>query len=165
LLKKDFCETHLLEIREYHLRLEKYKSEVVKKIDDSFKEIIKTLKARKNELITEVIDKFKVEKEKIANEEEKWNGKQDISEKLLALMNDRDDRNVLTNSKQILDGIRNLHEGVDFKEIQVFNNLDTNLYIEREEAQPELTLSLEDLIGYLSKYMTVLEPNVLEYKS
>jgi hypothetical protein len=167
LLKKDFCETHLLEIREYHLRLEKYKSDIVKKIDESFKEIIKTLKARKNELISDIIEKFKNEKERISGEEDKWNFKQDVSEKLLAFMNDRDDRNVLTNSKQILEGIRNLHESLSFKQIKVHNNLDTNLYIDKEDEKgsTQVTLSLEELVHYLSNYMTICEPNVLEYKS
>ena len=71
-LKKEFTETQLLEIREYHLRLEKYKSETIKKIDESFREIINTLKKRKNEIISEALDKFNLEKEKVLKEEDKW---------------------------------------------------------------------------------------------
>jgi hypothetical protein len=167
MLKKEFCETHLLEIREYNLRVEKYKSDTIKKIDEAFKEIIKTLKLRKNELISEVLEKFKTEKEKIAKEEDKWTNKQDTSEKLLGIMNDRDDRNILVNSKHVLDGLKSLNEDLSFKEIKVYNNLDTTLYIERldDKTQPGITLSLEEIVQYLSSYMTICEPNILEYKS
>ena len=71
-LKKDFTEVRLLEIREYHLRLEKYKNDTIKLIDETFKEIINTLKKRKNEIISEALDKFNEEKDKIIKEEEKW---------------------------------------------------------------------------------------------
>jgi hypothetical protein len=161
LLKKEFCETHLLEIREYHLRLEKYKSETVKKIDDIFKELIRTLKNRKNELISEVLEKFNEERDKIAADEAYWSEKQDISEKLLSIMNDRDDTKLLMNSKFILDGLRRLNEDLCFKEIRVYNDLDTTLRIDKGN----ISLSHEEIADYLSKYLEICDPNVLEYKS
>lgn len=45
-LRKDFTESHVLDIREYHLKLEKFKNDTIKKIDDIFKELIQTLKTR-----------------------------------------------------------------------------------------------------------------------
>jgi hypothetical protein len=71
-LKKDYTETRLLEIREYHLRLEKYKNDTIKLIEETFKEITNNLKKRKNEIISEALDKFNEEKSKIVVEEEKW---------------------------------------------------------------------------------------------
>ena len=168
-LKKEFTETHLLEIREYHLRVEKYKNDTVKKIDEIFKEIITTLKRRKNELISEILDKFTSERELIVNEENSWTDKQDISERLISLSKDSDDQNLLVNSKFIMDGIRRLNESLSFKEIKVYNDLDSSLTIDRKAANNQqltpIILSQEEIVHYLSKYLIIREPNILEFKA
>jgi hypothetical protein len=168
-LRKEYSETHLLEIREYHLRLEKFKNDTVKKIDETFKEIITTLKKRKNELISEVLDKFTNERDIIINDENDWIDKQDISERLLHLMNDPDDKSLLVNSKIIMEGIRRLNEKLEFKEIKVFNDLDTSLTIEKKTpggtGNYTISLSLEEIIYHFTLYLKICEPNILEYKS
>ncbi len=168
-LKKEFTETHLLEIREYHLRVEKYKNDTVKKIDEIFKEIITTLKRRKNELISEILDKFTSESELIVNEENNWTDKQEISERLISLSKDSDDQNLLVNSKFIMDGIRRLNEGLSFKEIKVYNDLDSSLTIDRKGANNQqltpIILSQEEIVHYLSKYLIIRDPNILEFKA
>lgn len=164
-LKKEHTETHLLEIREYHLRMEKFKNDTVKKIDEIFKEIINTLKKRKNELITDVLEKFTNERDKIIYEENGWTDKQEISERLLYLMNDHDDQNILFNSKFIMDGIRKINENLTFKEIKVYNDLDTSLVIDIKTNTNQTVLSHEEVIYYLSKYMNICEPNILEFKA
>ena len=58
LLKKEFAETRLLEIREYGLRLERLRNETIKLIEKSFNEIISVVKKRKTVLMTEIIDYF-----------------------------------------------------------------------------------------------------------
>ena len=47
LLKKEFAETRLLEIREYGLRLEKLRSDTIKLIEKSFNSIISVVKKEK----------------------------------------------------------------------------------------------------------------------
>ena len=71
-LKKDYTESHVLEIREYHLKLEKFKNDTIKKIDDIFKELINTLKSRKTVLINNLTTKFSEEKQKVLKDENKW---------------------------------------------------------------------------------------------
>jgi hypothetical protein len=168
-LKKEFTETHLLEIREYHLRVEKYKNETVKKIDEIFKEIITTLKKRKNELISEILDKFTLEKELIIGEENNWVEKQEISDRLISLSKDSDDQNMLVNSKFIMDGIRRLNEKLSFKEIKVYNDLDPSLIIDRKGSNNQqltpMILSQEEVVHYLGKYLVINDPNILEFKS
>lgn len=164
-LKKEFTETHLLEIREYNLRLEKYKNDTVKKVDEIFKEMVATLKNRKNELITEILDKFSSEKNKISQEEMRWKAKEEISERLLILMNDNDDKNILINSKSIMDGIRKLNEKLSFKEIKVFNDLDTSMRFESSNSSQSIILSHEEIIFYLSNYIKIADPNILEFKA
>jgi hypothetical protein len=168
-LKKEFSETHLLEIREYHLRLEKFKNDTVKKIDEIFKEIITTLKKRKNELITETLERFTNERELILNEENSWTDKQEISERLIALSSDSDDQNILVNAKFIMEGMRKLNDKLTFKEIKVYNNIDTSLTIDRRGTNNQqltpLVLSHEEIVYYLSKYLTIEEPNILEFKA
>ena len=163
-LKKEFTETQLLEIREYNLRLEKFKNDTVKKVDDLFKEMVSTLKKRKSELITDILNKFSQEKNKILNEELKWKEKQEISERLLSLMNDPDDKQILINSKSTMDGLRKLNEKLSFKEIRVFNDLDSSLTIDYNTGQ-NITLSHEELTSYLSHYMNIADPNILEFKA
>ena len=128
-----------------------------------FKEIIRTLKSRKNEIISEVLEKFSVEKEKISGDEYSWTNKQEITEKLLCIMNDRDDKNLLTNSKFVLDGLRKLNENVSFKSIKVYNDIDNTMVIKSGDNIVEI--SHEELIHYLSNYLRICEPNTLEYKS
>lgn len=168
-LKKEFCESHLLEIREYQLRMEKYKNETVKKIDESFNSIINCIKTRKEELINEVVGKFKFEISKIQSQEQRWREKQQISERLLSLMNDSDDKNILNNSKYIMEGITCLNETLTFKEIQVNNDIETCMYIDRNDFLNQtgnvLILNKEDIIKLFSAYMNIGEPNILEYKS
>lgn len=168
-MKKEFCESHLLEIREYQLRMEKYKNETVKKIDEGFNTIINTIKTRKEELINEVAGKFKFEIGKIQSQEQRWKEKQQISERLLALMNDSDDKNILSNSKYIMDGICCLNEPLSFKEIQVNNDIETCMYVNVNEFLNQtgnlLILNKENLIKLFATYMNIGEPNILEYKS
>ena len=71
-LRKDFTESHVLEIREYHLKLEKFKNDTIKKIDDIFKDLINTLKTRKTNLIQNLSEKFNEEKQSVLKDENKW---------------------------------------------------------------------------------------------
>ena len=165
-LKKEFTESHLLEIREYTLRVEKYKNDTVKKIDEVFKEIITTLKTRKNDLINDVLERFNNETEMIKNNEHNWIEKQKISDRLINLSKDVDDNILLANPKLVMEGIRKLNEKLSFKEIKVFNDLDCTLTIERKENNNKpIVLSQEEIVHYLSKYLTISEPNNLEFKA
>lgn len=149
--------------------MEKYKNETVKKIDESFNSIINCIKTRKEELINEVVGKFKFEISKIQSQEQRWREKQQISERLLTLMNDADDKNILNNSKYIMEGIMCLNETLTFKEIQVNNDIETCMYIDRNDFLNQtgnvLILNKEDIIKLFSAYMNIGEPNILEYKS
>lgn len=84
-------------------------------------------------------------------------------------MNDRDENNLLLNSKFILDGIRHLNEPTSFKEIKVFNDIDTNLRIEKKmgnnSMSPQIILNLEEIVHCFSTYLIMAEPNTLEFKS
>lgn len=117
-------------------------------------------------MISEVLEKSNYEKEKVLGEENQWTDKQDISERLLGLMNDRDDQNLLMQSKFIMSGIRALNEKLEFKEIRVYNDLDTSLKIDRKGPNnSDVVLSQEELVFYLSQYLTISDPNILEYKA
>lgn len=149
------------------MRLEKYKNETVKKIDEAFKKIINLLKDRKANFCNEMIEKFGEEKEKILFEEGRWIEKQDISERLLSLLSDKNSVNLLINSKYIMEGIRTLNEKLEFKEMNVYNDLDTTLNFTKEINKQEInvSLSVEDICSYFSDYININHPNVLEYKA
>lgn len=160
LLKKEFSESHLLEIREYSLRLDKYRNETIKKIEDSFNSIISTLKKRKSEIMSEVLEKFATEKDQIQNDEDSWIDKQDMSVKVLELSKDPNDANLLLNAKFIMNSLRLLNEEPKFKEAKIFNVIDTSLKLDGK-----VTLSYEEIIHYLKGFLTIQEPNILEFKS
>lgn len=160
LLKKEFSESHLLEIREYNLRLDKYRNETIKKIEDCFNSIISTLKKRKSELMSEVLEKFTNEKDKIQNDEDSWIDKQEISYKVLELSKDPNDANILLNAKFIMDSLRLLNQEPQFREAKIFNVIDTSLQLDNK-----VTLSYEEIIHYLKGFLTIEEPNILEFKS
>lgn len=169
LLKKEFCDSRLLEIREYQLRMDKYKNEAVKKINETFKEIIGTLKQRMEELITDVDQKFVLEQGNISKEEYKWVNKQEICSSLLNFSESSNDIEILKNSKFIMNGIKNLNETNSFKEIKVYNDLDSNMYIDLNEFQNQsgsiLVLSKENVKKIFYNFMSIGEPNALEYRS
>ena len=160
LLKKEFCEKKLLEIREYGLRLERLRNETIKLIEKSFNEIIAEVKKRKTVLMTEIIDYFSNEKEKADTDEKKWIDNQKIAEKIVALAKDSNDSKILLNSKFIMESLKELENKPEFREIKLLNVVDNSLNLDEE-----VTLSYEQILYYLSRYMTILEPNILEFNS
>lgn len=160
LLKKEISEKHLLEIREYGLRLDKYKNDTIKKIEDCFNTIISTLKKRKNDVMTELIGKFSTEKQQIQTDEDNWVSKQEKSIEILRLSKDSNDANLLLNAKFIMDTLRELNIEPEYREVKLFNVVDTSL-----ELDNMITLSYEEIIHYLKDYLTIEEPNILEFKS
>ena len=160
LLKKEFAETRLLEIREYGLRLERLRNETIKLIENSFNEIISVVKKRKTVLMTEIIDYFSEEKEKVNADEKKWIDNQKIAEKIVALAKDSNDAKILLNAKFITDSLKELENNPEFRETKLLNVVDPSLHLDEE-----VTLSYEEILYYLSNYMTILEPNILEFNS
>ena len=160
LLKKEFAETRLLEIREYELRLEKLRTETIKLIEKSFNGIISVVKKRKTVLMSEIIDYFGEEKEKVNADEKKWLENQKIAEKIVALAKDADDGKILKNAKFICDSLKELEEKPTFRETKLLNVVDSSLHLDEE-----VTLSYEEILHYLGQYMEILEPNLLEFNS
>ena len=160
LLKKEFAETRLLEIREYGLRLEKLRSDTIKLIEKSFNSIISVVKKRKTVLMSEIIDYFGEEKEKVNADEKKWIENQKIAEKIVALAKDSDDGKILKNAKFISDSLKELEEKPTFRETKLLNVVDSSLHLDEE-----VVLSYEEILHYLSQYMEILEPNLLEFNS
>ena len=160
LLKKEFCEKKLLEIREYGLRLERLRNETIKLIEKSFNEIIAEVKKRKTVLMTEIIDYFSNEKEKADTDEKKWIDNQKIAEKIVDLAKNSNDSKILLNSKFIMESLKELENKPELREIKLLNVVDNSLNLDEE-----VILSYEQILYYLSRYMTILEPNILEFNS
>jgi hypothetical protein len=160
LLKKEVCDKKLLEIREYGLRIEKLRNETIKLIESSFNEIISVIKKRKTVLMTEIIDYFSTEKAKVDEDEKKWVDNQKTAEKIVSLAKDSNDAKILLNAKFIIDSLKKLEDVPEFRETKLLNVVDSSLYLDEE-----VTLSYEEILYYLSRYMTILEPNILEFNS
>jgi hypothetical protein len=169
ILKKEFSEEKLLQIKENSLVMEKEKAETVKKIEAIFKGIIDTLRNRKEFLINEINNKFDDERQKIDTAENEWSYKLDLSEKLNQFLNDKNDAFVLANTKFIMDGLRKLNEKITFNELNVYNNIDTSLKIDNIQGENEQPIiqefTLDDLIEGFSNYITIGQPNFINYKA
>jgi len=160
ILQKDFAERRLLEIREYSLRLDKLRTDTIKLIEKSFNGIISIVKKRKTVLMSEIIDYFSEEKEKVNADEKKWIENQKIAEKIVSLAKDSDDGKILKNAKFISDSLKLFEEKPVFRETKLLNVVDSSLHLD-----DEVTLSYEEILYYLSHYMEILEPNLLEFNS
>ena len=160
ILQKDFAERRLLEIREYSLRLDKLRTDTIKLIEKSFNGIISVVKKRKTVLMSEIIDYFSEEKEKVNADEKKWIENQKIAEKIVSLSKDSDDGKILKNAKFISDSLKLFEEKPIFRETKLLNVVDSSLHLD-----DEVTLSYEEILYYLSHYMEILEPNLLEFNS
>lgn len=190
LLKKEFTESKVLSIRENGLIVEKTRTDTVREIEEKFKKIAKTLKERRDFLINEINIKFEMQKQKIDEAESDWCCKEDVSKKLSQLLEDKNDALLLANSKFILDGLRKITEKVDFCELEIYNNIDTNLVVDyppritRDEDTKEnkscskyestesalnegvkKVYSLEDIVKAIDGYMKISPPKVLSYKA
>ena len=159
-MKREYCESHLLEIREYSHRMDKLRNETIKKIEDDFNTLIKALKNRKTVLMTELLDIFSKESEEIENDESKWTVNQDVSDKVLTLSKDTNDANLLLNAKFIMDVIKDLNIEDEFKEIKIYNVIDTTLNLGKN-----IFLSYEEIIHHLANFMHIEEPNNLEFRA
>jgi len=166
-LKREFTEKSLLEIREYSLRLDRYKNDTLKFVDETFNIINTCLKERKNFIIGEVLEKYGEERENISREETNWIDKQDITETILSLMNDKNEAGLLINSKYVMEGLRKLGEQTEFKRLNIHNDLNTSLTINYENNKQEIpiTISFDEILQYFSEFITFNEPNILEYRS
>ena len=160
ILQKDFAERRLLEIREYSLRLDKLRTDTIKLIEKSFNGIISVVTKRKTVLMSEIIDYFSEEKEKVNADEKKWIENQKIAEKIVSLAKDSDDGKILKNAKFISDSLKLFEEKPVFRETKLLNVVDSSLHLD-----DEVTLSYEEILYYLSHYMEILEPNLLEFNS
>ena len=149
------------------MRLDRYKNDTLKNVDEIFNNIISVFKERKNFIITEILEKFAEERENISKEESNWLEKQEITETILSLMNDKNESGLLLNSKYIMDGLRKLDETTEFKRLNIHNDLDTSLTINHEINKQDIsiTISFEEILQYFSQFITFNEPNILEYRS
>lgn len=139
----------------------------MKSVDEIFNNLIAILKERKNFIITEVLEKFAEERENISKEENNWLEKQEITETILTLMNDKNESGLLLNSKFVMDGLRKLTETTEFKRLNIHNDLDTSLTINHEMNKQEIpiTISFEEILQYFSEFISFNDPNILEYRA
>ena len=164
-LNKSHAEAHLLEIREYLNRLEKYGLDALKKVEDTFKHILDALKARKTKLFSLVLVEYNDEKEKILLEEDKWNRREAISLRLKEIALSPDDSNLLIESKFIVDGMNELDFDVSYYNVKLLNTVNNLLKLDRTMHFTSDRLTVEELSEYLEEYYELTEPTVLDYKS
>ena len=68
--------------------------------------------------------------QKVEDAESDWCCKEDITEKMIQFFKDKNDSFLLSNSKFIMEGLRKLNEKLTFTELEIYNNIGTDLIIE-----------------------------------
>ena len=99
-------------------------------MEATFKGIVHCLKARRDFLINEINQKFNEQRQKIEDAEGDWCCKEDIIEKMGQFYNDKNDAFILSNSKFIMEGLRKMNEKLTFTELEIYNNIGTDLIID-----------------------------------
>lgn len=72
LLKNEFCDNTLLDIRQNKLQLEENKAKITSEIEHNFTTLIKNLKERKAKVINNFNNTFQEEINKLQVQEDKW---------------------------------------------------------------------------------------------
>ena len=123
-LGPDYSERFLLDIRDAKIKVQKAQSTAMNQVQESFKNIIGTLKSRRNEIEDKICGHFKEEVDVIENEERAWEDKQILGRKLLEFSNSPADEALLSNSFMILSALDALNEGIKFKNLNLLTSVD-----------------------------------------
>ncbi len=184
-LKVEYTESVLLDIRQAILTCDQMKNKLVNGINESFTKLIKSIKARKAELLGEIDKYFEAERTKIVANEEVWKQKQKLCQDLLRLNNSTaTDAELLQNSRYVFESIGKLNEPIKFQEMKLINSLNDSLiisaaavkYVEpKEQKEPpededeqkpkDIDINLHELILMLGRYMEISEYKSLQYKA
>ena len=144
-LGPDYAERFLLDIRDSKIKVQKAQTSVITQLEESFKNIIRTLKTRRNEIEDSVSTHFLQEVETIENDEKTWEEKQLLGKKLLEYSNSPNDEALLTNSFSILAAIDSLNEQMQFKTLNLLTSIDFAIKNDKFEIGfSELLLMLEN---------------------
>jgi hypothetical protein len=140
------------------------RNRVLKEIDKTITELIKSLKDRKEELLAQIDGYFNQEREKIAAEESKWRERQRICEELLKLSSRKDsDQEILLRSKFVADGLEQLNERLKFNEVKMINSIDAILH-HKDDQDREISISSSELMSLFKNYLQVNEFKRIQYK-
>ncbi len=188
-LKVDYTENVLLDIRQAILTCDQMKNKLVNRVNDSFTKLIKAIKSRKAELLSEIDKYFETERAKIVANEENWKQKQKLSQDLLRLNNSTaTDSELLQSGKYVYESIARLNEPIKFQEMKLVNSLNDSLrfpgsavkYVEEPAKEEEgktkgededsktvkdIDINLHELVTMLGKYMQISEFKSLQYKA
>mmetsp|Transcript_48804 Transcript_48804/g.56251 ORF Transcript_48804/g.56251 Transcript_48804/m.56251 type:complete len:237 (+) Transcript_48804:35-745(+) len=161
IFKADRCDSTLLDIRQTKLQCDEAKYKVVKEVENAFSQLIKTLKDRKNSLLKEIDELFAQQFESIKEQEERWIKKQEISAGILK-NGQGSDMALVKRSQEILSGLNNLWEPMNYHLTQILNSVDLHFRIQGKDKQ--LDLNLEELISAFSNYGKKGEVHNIQYR-
>lgn len=146
-LAPEYSERFLLDIRDAKIKLAKTQTAAKEQVQESFKNIINTLKRRKEEIEDAVYTHFTDEIETVDREEVQWIEKQNLGKKLLEFSNSPDDEMLLNNSFTIMSAIDVLNESARVKSANLINSVDLTSNIEGKEVGFAQVVRICDSIG------------------
>lgn len=163
-LKVESTETVLVDVRQALVACDQSRNRILKEIDKVITDLIKSLKDRKEELLSQIDSYFTQEREKIASEEGKWRERQRICEELLKLSSRKDsDQEILLRSKFVADGLEQLNERLKFNEVKLINSIDAILH-HKDDQDRDISISSSELISLFKNYLQVNEFKRIQYK-
>ena len=146
-LRPDYSERFLLDIRDSKIKLNKAQAAVMNQQTESFKNIIKTIKARKIEIEDSICDHYINEFEVIGHKEKSWEEKQSLAKEVLEFSNSPSDDALLCNSFMILLALDSLDEQIKYININLLTRLNFTINHQGDKIEFADLLMIFETIG------------------
>ncbi|KAL4488941.1 hypothetical protein ABPG72_005728 [Tetrahymena utriculariae] len=158
ILQYERTENILLDIRHTKIECEEKKAQIMKEVELTFSNVIKVLKQRKEDVISELVEHFNQQIEQVYEQESKWVEKQETGAELANLLKEENDLVLIQKSNLILKGIESLKESQQYKQVKILNTLDTNF------KASKLDSSIKEFLRDLEKFVVKGEVITIQYK-
>eukprot|EP00357_Protocruzia_adherens_P037227 CAMPEP_0114998510 /NCGR_PEP_ID=MMETSP0216-20121206/15552_1 /TAXON_ID=223996 /ORGANISM="Protocruzia adherens, Strain Boccale" /LENGTH=147 /DNA_ID=CAMNT_0002363125 /DNA_START=281 /DNA_END=724 /DNA_ORIENTATION=- len=137
---------------------------MTKEVTEYFQELIKQIKARRDEVLDQIDQHVDEQKKHVVEREHHWEEKQVISQTLLKFATSEDDADILKNARYILDGLENLREPIQFRELSLVDSMNTAFNIKKKNDS-ENALGHKELCQHFEDYMQFGDVKTTQYRS
>jgi hypothetical protein len=159
LLKHDYCDKPLMNIRQCKTTLTQNTNTLIERINKESDKLIEIIKTRREQLIKTIKSNLENEIKTLTNFEEKWKQKLQVSQQLIKLSTNKNDQVVYSNLLTILRGIELLREGQKMHSYKQFadydNNIKVNAVINNKQGPVLIKLSMDELIDTLNNMFVI----------
>ena len=165
LLKHDYCDKPLMNIRQCKTTLTQNTNTLIERINKESDKLIEIIKTRREQLIKTIKSNLDNEIKILSNFEEKWKQKSQVSQQLIKLSTNKNDSVVYSNLITILRGIELLREAQkmhSYKQIADYdNNIKVNAIINNKQGPVLINLTMEELVDTLNNMFIIGDKDMI----